>query len=87
MSEPESKWRVVYNNDSTDDGGFCEWYTVTDDKVTFKCDSEADANWLCGLVQRADAMAAYLSTHDHTKHDAAMAACREYLAATAPTPE
>lgn len=31
------------------------------------------------LLSRCDRMSAYLSTHDHTKHDAAMAAAREHL--------
>lgn len=41
-------WTVEYNNDvGPDDEGFWEWWTVSNGSMVFKCDSEADAEWLC----------------------------------------
>ncbi len=41
------KWRIDYDNDTgNNDGGFWEWWTLTDGVRSFKCDSEADAQWL-----------------------------------------
>jgi hypothetical protein len=42
---------IEYQNDTgyTDDG-FWEWWEVSDGNRTFKCDAEADAEWLCELL-------------------------------------
>ena len=49
------EWRIDYDNDSgNDDGAFWEWWTLTDGVRSFKCDSEADAQWLqAALTQPA----------------------------------
>ncbi len=47
-------WRIEYENDvGPDDGGFWEWWTVTNDERSFKADSKADAEWLCALLNTA----------------------------------
>lgn len=41
-------WRVEYDNDTgPNDEGFWEIWTVTNDKRSFRAESEADAKWLC----------------------------------------
>ena len=46
-----NNWTIEYDNDTgDDDGGFWEWWTVTDGNRSFKCDSEADAKWLCSIL-------------------------------------
>lgn len=46
-------WRIEYENDvGPDDGGFWEWWTVTDGEKSFKCDKEEDAKWLCDLLNK-----------------------------------
>lgn len=49
------EWRIDYENDTgNDDGAFWEWWTLTDGVRSFKCDSEADAQWLqAALTQPA----------------------------------
>jgi hypothetical protein len=45
------KWKVDRNNDvGANDEGFWEWWEVTDGERVFKADSEADADWLCELL-------------------------------------
>lgn len=52
----EAKWKIDYGNDvGPDDGGFWEWWTVTDGTRAFKADAEADAQWLCDLLNRGQA--------------------------------
>jgi hypothetical protein len=47
------KWTIEYDNDTgPNDGGFWEWWTVSDGAHSFKCDSEEDAKWLCDLLNR-----------------------------------
>jgi hypothetical protein len=44
-------YRIEYGNDvGDDDGSFWEWWTVTDDTRSFKCEAEADAIWLRDLL-------------------------------------
>lgn len=61
---PEIKWRKIpgateyvpfrieYENEAGYDSGFCEWWNVTNDKMTFRCDSEDDAEWLMNELNR-----------------------------------
>lgn len=49
------KWSVEYDNDANDDGGFREWWNVTNGARSFKCASEDDANWLADTLNRAAA--------------------------------
>ena len=47
------KWNIDYDNDTGyDDEGFWEWWTVSDEQRSFKCDSEDDAKWLCDILNR-----------------------------------
>lgn len=50
-----SDWRIDYDNDTgPGDGGFWEWWTVTDGNRSFRVDSsEADALWLKAALERA----------------------------------
>lgn len=45
-------FRIECNNDVGygEDEAFYEWWEVTDDTRTFKCDNEADAKWLLDLL-------------------------------------
>jgi len=46
-----NKWKIEYDNDTgAGDEGFLECWTVTDGDKSFKCDEEADAKWLCELL-------------------------------------
>lgn len=46
-------WKVRYENDTGwKDECFSEWWEVTDEERCFKCDSESDANWLAGLLNK-----------------------------------
>lgn len=50
QQEPAA-WRIEYDNDvGPDDGGFWEWWTVTDGTKSFKCDSKPEAEWLCAKL-------------------------------------
>lgn len=41
------KWVVENHNDvGPNDGGFWEWWEVTDGEKVFKCDDESGAGWL-----------------------------------------
>jgi hypothetical protein len=56
IKEIDMKWEVDYNNDvGANDEGFWEWWEVTDGERTFKADLEADANWLCELLNEHSA--------------------------------
>lgn len=45
-------WKIEYDNDTgPGDEGFWEWWTVTDGKRSFKCDSEDDAKWLLEALE------------------------------------
>lgn len=47
----KAAWKIEYDNDTgNDDGGFWEWWTVTDGAKSFKSDTEDDAKWLCDLL-------------------------------------
>lgn len=49
--ESATEWKVEYENDvGPDDGYFVEWWTVTNGSRSFKADTEADAKWLCGVL-------------------------------------
>lgn len=40
-------WTIEYDNDvGPNDDGFWEWWTVTNGERRFKCDEQADAEWL-----------------------------------------
>ena len=44
-------WRVDYDNDvGDDDGGFWEWWEVTNGTVAYKADKETEAKSLCNLL-------------------------------------
>lgn len=46
-----NKWKIEYGNDTgPSDESFWEWWTVTDGEKSFKCDDQADAKWLCDLL-------------------------------------
>jgi hypothetical protein len=48
------QWKIVYDNDTGNDGGFWEWWTVTDGEKSFQCRSEAEAEWLFLIIAEAD---------------------------------
>ena len=44
-------FNIEYDNSTGPyDEGFYEWWTVTNGTRSFKCNSEEDANWLCGML-------------------------------------
>ena len=46
-------WKIEYNNDTgPNDEGFQEWWEVTNGKRVFKANSEEDAKWLCGVLNK-----------------------------------
>jgi hypothetical protein len=48
-------WKVDYDNDTgPDDGGYSEWWIVTNGDKYFTSRSESDAIWLCGLLNERD---------------------------------
>lgn len=56
MRKPTTaKWTIEYDNDTgSDDGGFWEWWKVTNGEKSFKSDDEADAKWLAGVLNARD---------------------------------
>lgn len=51
----KTTWRVDYQNDTgPNDGGFYEWWEVTDGARTFKCDSEEDARFLFAILNKVE---------------------------------
>lgn len=51
----KTTWRVDYQNDTgPNDGGFYEWFEVTDGARTFRCDSEEAAYYLCDLLNETE---------------------------------
>lgn len=49
-----SNWRIEHDNDAGNDGGFWEWWDVTDGDRSFRVSSsEADAEWLKAALERA----------------------------------
>lgn len=47
----DKKWNVEYDNDTgLDDGGFWEWWTVSDGEKSFKSSSQFDAEWLAEVL-------------------------------------
>ena len=50
-----AKWTIEYDNDTgPDDGGFWQWWTVTNGEKSFKSDDEDDAKWLAGVLNARD---------------------------------
>lgn len=50
------KWKIEYDNDTgPDDGGFFEWWTVTDGEREFKANTEDDAKWLAEILNNLPA--------------------------------
>ena len=48
-----SKFTVEYDNDTgPDDGGFWEWWTITDGNRVFEAKNSDDAVWLCELLNK-----------------------------------
>lgn len=47
-------WTVQYDNDAGPDGGFAEWWTVTNGEKSFTAHSEADAKWLADVLNLVD---------------------------------
>lgn len=48
-------WQIAYDNDTGhDDGGFYEWWDVTDGNRSFRCDSEEAAYYLCDLLNETE---------------------------------
>ena len=46
-----NNWRIYYDNDTgPDDESYWEWWTVTNDEKSFKCDSQEDAEWLLSII-------------------------------------
>lgn len=44
-------WRIDYDNDTGPiDEGYHEWWNVTNDEMSFKCDKQEHANWLCKVL-------------------------------------
>ena len=44
-------WTIEYENDvGLDDDGFWEWWTISDGERSFDTKIEADAKWLCDLL-------------------------------------
>lgn len=61
----EAKWTIEYDNDTgQDDGGFWEWWKVTNGDKSFKSDDEDDAKWLAEVLNREDGNAANIKLTD-----------------------
>ena len=46
-----SEWRIEYDNDTgPNDGGFWEWWTVTNGHTSFRADTAEDAETLRALL-------------------------------------
>ena len=43
-----SKWYIEYDNDGN--GGYSQWWDVTDGDTEFRAWNEEDAKWLCELL-------------------------------------
>lgn len=57
--EAQAAWRIEYENDTgPNDGGFWEWWDVTNGEQTFRADTETSANFLLSLLARALPMGA-----------------------------
>jgi len=52
MKKRYPMWQIEYENNVTFDGGFWEWWEVSDGSKTFKCNNHEDAEWLCGILNR-----------------------------------
>lgn len=51
----KAKWTIEYDNDTgPNDGGFWEWWTVTNGEKSFKSDDKGDAKWLAEVLNRED---------------------------------
>ena len=49
------KWTTEYQNDvGYDDGGFWEWWEVTNWERRFKADPLVEAEWLCGVLNNLE---------------------------------
>lgn len=66
------KYSVEYSNaTSPDDDGFWEWWTVSSENRSFKCDSDDDAVWLCELLNKTDSAPDTIRitvTQEHINH-------------------
>lgn len=46
-----NKWEITYKNDTgPTDEAFWEWWTISDGDKSFECADQADATWLCDLL-------------------------------------
>lgn len=44
-------WKIEYDNDTGPlDEGYYEWWIVTNEKMSYKCNSKNEATWLCALL-------------------------------------
>lgn len=44
-------WTIEYDNDTgPGDEGYWEWWDVTDGNISFRCDSQESAEWLCYIL-------------------------------------
>ena len=47
-------WKIEYDNDvGSDDGGFWEWWVISDGNRSFESKDENDAKWLCDLLNES----------------------------------
>ena len=45
------RWKIEYKNADYGDDGYREWWQVSNDKLVFECESEADAQWLFNVLK------------------------------------
>jgi len=45
-------WEVEYNHDVANDGGFTEWWDVSDGGMTFRANTEQEAEWLMYTLRK-----------------------------------
>lgn len=65
---PRNEWRIEYDNDTgQSDESFWEWWSVTDGGKSYKCDDEAEAKWLCGLLNASTSDSAINQDNRATK--------------------
>lgn len=44
-------WTIEYDNDTgPNDEGFCEWWVVSNGRLSYECRSLHEAEWLCSLL-------------------------------------
>lgn len=58
MKQIKNVWKVEYQNDvdvaDNGDESFREWLEVTGKDMTFKCDSQKEAQWLCDVLNERE---------------------------------